>query len=193
VAKEHFRRLDWPNPPSVFPQEHQVTHARPGRSSQVDLRENAVLPELNSWIANLVTPEALVRGQDASAQSSRVTSLKGQIAELDRKINALVAAIEAGVDVEQVSSQLARRAKERSGLEARLRQEGHRDHLTAAEMQKALDDLGGIAKILPNADPAQQRRLYASLGVRLEYNHQFKRVQATAETACVLGRVRRGT
>jgi len=62
---------------------------------------------------------------------------------------------------------------------------------TAGEIQKALDDLGGIGKILPSADPAQ-RRLYASLGVRLEYNHKQKRVQATAETACVLGRVRRG-
>lgn len=157
------------------------------------LREDAVLPGLNNWIAELVTPEALVAGQECSGRSSRVTALKGQIAELDRKISALVAAIEAGVDVEQVSSQLTRRAKERAGLEARLRQEGNSDRLTAGEMQKALDDLGGIAKILPSADSAQLRRLYASLGVRLEYNHQLKRVQATAETACVLGRVRRGT
>jgi hypothetical protein len=157
------------------------------------LREDAVLPELNKWIAGLVTPEALVAGQQFSGRSSRVSAVKAQIAELDRKISALVAAIEAGVDVEQVSSQLARRAKERAGLEARLRQEGHHDRLTAGEMQKALDDLGGIAKILPSADSAQLRRLYTSLGVRLEYNHQLKRVQATAETACVLGRVRRGT
>ena len=156
------------------------------------LREDAVLPVINNWIASLVTPEALASGQEPSGQSSRVTALMAQIAELDNQVNALVAAIEAGVDVEQVSSQLARRSKERAGLAARLRQEGDVERLTG-EMQKALDDLGGVGKILPSADPAQQRRLYASLGVRIEYNHLLKRVQATADTACVLGRVRRGT
>lgn len=157
------------------------------------LREDALLPAVNDWIAGLVTPEALVSGQAPTGQSSRTAAVRAQIAELDRKINALVAAIEAGVEVEEVSEQLARRSKERAGLEAGLRQERSEDRLTATEMQKALDYLGGIAMILSSADPAQLSSLYASLGVRLEYNHVLKRVQATAETACVLGRVRRGT
>jgi len=36
-------------------------------------------------------------------------------------------------------------------------------------------------------------KLSASLGVRLEYDHNLKRIRATAAQACVLGRVRRGT
>lgn len=60
-------------------------------------------------------------------------------------------------------------------------------------MQKALADLGGIATIPRGADPALRSKLYASLGVRLEYDHVLKRVKATAETACFLGRVRRGS
>ena len=41
--------------------------------------------------------------------------------------------------------------------------------------------------------PAMKARLYASLGVRLEYDHVLKRVRATAEAARVPRRVRRGT
>ena len=40
---------------------------------------------------------------------------------------------------------------------------------------------------------AVMARLYTSLGVRREYDHLLKRVRATAEAACVPGRVRRGT
>jgi hypothetical protein len=47
--------------------------------------------------------------------------------------------------------------------------------------------------ILPSADPAQLAKLYAALGVRLEYDHVLKRVRATAENACVPRSVRRGS
>jgi hypothetical protein len=70
-----------------------------------------------------------------------------------------------------VSDQLKRRSAERAGLEAQPRQERGQDRITKAEMQKALDELGGIAKILPSADPALRSKLYATLGVRLEYDH----------------------
>lgn len=60
-------------------------------------------------------------------------------------------------------------------------------------MRKALDDLGGIAAILSQTQPMMRAKLYASLGVRLEYDHNLKRIRATAAQACVLGRVRRGT
>lgn len=55
-------------------------------------------------------------------------------------------------------------------------------------MQEALDDLGGITKILSNAGAAQPAKLYASLGARLEYDHVLKRVRATAEAASVHSR-----
>jgi hypothetical protein len=74
-----------------------------------------------------------------------------------------------------------------------LRGEKSAERLTLVEMEKALADLGGIAEILPKAPPAMKARLYASLGVRPEYDHVLKRIRATAEAACVPGRVRRGT
>ena len=64
---------------------------------------------------------------------------------------------------------------------------------TGGERRRALAGLGGIAEILPKTPVAMRAKLYASLGVRLEYDHVLKRIRATAESACVPGRVRRGT
>jgi hypothetical protein len=62
-------------------------------------------------------------------------------------------------------------------------------------MEKVIADLGRIAEILPKAPPEMKSRLYASLGVRLEYDRVLQRVRATAEAACVpeSESVRRGT
>jgi len=56
---------------------------------------------------------------------------------------------------------------------------GH-ERLDAEQMRKALDDLGGIAAILSQTQPMMWAKLYASLGVRLEYDHNLKRIRATA-------------
>lgn len=65
--------------------------------------------------------------------------------------------------------------------------------MATTEVQKALADLGGLANVLALAQPAEKTKLYDSLGLRLEYNHESLLVRATAEAVCVPGRVRRGT
>jgi site-specific DNA recombinase len=101
--------------------------------------------------------------------------------------------VESGAEVAALTDEPSRRSAERAGLQAELRGENSAERLTVMEMERALADLGGIAEILPKAAPAMKARLYASLGVRLEFDHVLKRVRATAEAACVPGRVRRGT
>lgn len=157
------------------------------------VREDSILPHLDAWIAGLVTPEALAAGQDELAQGGRAASLQAAISDLDRKIASLVAAVESGAEIAALTDQLSKRSAERAGLQAQLRGENSAERLTVVEMEKALADLGGIAEILPKAQPAMRAKLYASLGVRLEYDHVLKRIRATAEAACVPGRVRRGT
>lgn len=157
------------------------------------VREDSILPHLDAWIAGLVTPGALAAGQDVQVHGGRAASLRAAISELDRKIASLVAGVESGAEIAALTDQLSKRSAERAGLQAQLRGESSAERLTVAEMEKALTDLGGIGKILPKASPEMKAKLYASLGVRLEYDHVLKRVRATAEAACVPGRVRRGT
>jgi hypothetical protein len=87
---------------------------------------------------------------------------------LDRRIAALVAAVEAGADIPELTDQLKRRAKERAGLEARLRSLPQQKALSADELDAAIKDLGGIPKVLAVADPATRHRVYESLGLRLD-------------------------
>jgi site-specific DNA recombinase len=157
------------------------------------VREDAILPHLDSWITSLVTPEVLAAGQDDLAQGAQAVSLRAKISELDRKIASLVAAVESGAEIAALTDQLSRRSAERAGLQAQLRGEQSAERLTVEEIRKALADLGGIAEILPKTPVSMRAKLYASLGVRLEYDHVLKCVRATAESACVPGRVRRGT
>jgi site-specific DNA recombinase len=157
------------------------------------VREDAILGPLDEWIAGLVTPQALADAHDLGDTGAQAGAIRSRLNEVDRKIASLVGALESGVSVPEIAEQINRRSMERAGLEAQLRQAQGADKVTTQEMRKALEDLGGIATLLPSADPTLRSKLYASLGVRLEYDHQLKRVRATAETACVPGRVRRGT
>jgi hypothetical protein len=116
-----------------------------------------------------------------------------QIADLDRKVSSLLAAIELGADLPQLTDQLRRRAAERAGLEAQLRAVPRERHLTSEEMREAIAHLGGVAKILASAEPAARARVYQSLGIRLEYDHTQHRITTSATEVCVINRVRRGT
>lgn len=157
------------------------------------VREDAILGPLDAWIASLVTAEALAEGQKEASSDHRASLLRARIADIDQKVSRLVSAIEAGVSLEQVADQLTKRSRERKGLEAQLQQLQGRERLSAEEMEAAIHHLGGIARILPSADPSTRARLYASMEIRLNYDHHLQQIRATAEKACVPGRVRRGT
>ena len=144
-------------------------------------------------LATRLPAEALASGQEDLGRSTRVASVRARIAELDRRIAALLTAVEDAGDIPALTEQLKKRTRERDGLMAQATAERGHERLDAEQMRKALDDLGGIAAILSQTQPMMRAKLYASLGVRLEYDHNLKRIRATAAQACVLGRVWRGT
>ena len=165
----------------------------PEHPSSVYVREDAILAPLDDWIAAMTSPEALTAHQRPTSESSPTQALMTQLAELDRKISSLVAAVEAGADLPQLTEQLKRRAAEREVLETRLRATPKGTRLAKQDLVQAVEKLGGIAKVLAAADPVARENVYRSLGIRLEYDHLARRVSAIAAEACVLNRVRRGT
>ena len=66
-----------------------------------------------------------------------------QLAELDRKISSLVAAVEAGADLPQVTEQLKRRAAEREVLDTRLGATRKGTRLAKQDLVQAVEKLGG--------------------------------------------------
>ena len=165
----------------------------PNHPSSMYVREDAILGPLDQWISTPTSPESLEAHQHSSSNYSPVEALRAEIADLDRKISSLVAAVEAGADLPQLTDQLKRRAIERTGLEAESRAVPLEHHLSSDELGTAIAELGGIPKILASANPAAREKVYQSLGIRLEYDHEARRVTANAAEACVFNRVRRGT
>jgi len=161
--------------------------------SSLYVREEAVLGRLDQWIASLTSPEALENHQHPSSSASAADSLQAEISALDRKITGLIAAVEAGANLPQLTDQLKRRAKERAGLEARLRALPQQRPLSVDELRTAIEELGGVANVLARADATTRHQVYESLGLRLEYDHAASRITASATDACVFNRVRRGT
>lgn len=165
----------------------------PDHPGALYVREDAILGPLDQWISSMTTPNALAQHQHASARTAPSDALQQKLSDVERKIASLIAAVEAGADLPQITEQLNRRARERSGLEAQLRALPQARVLSSEEIHASLDDLGGMAKVLAEADSAARENVYRSLGVRMEYDHESRRVTVYATEVCVLNRVRRGT
>jgi site-specific DNA recombinase len=170
-----------------------LTEDFPDHPKTLYLREDVILEPLDRWIASITTADALATHQCPSTRTPPSDLLKAKLAEMDRKIASLIEAVEAGADLPQITEQLNRRARERSGLEAELRALPRERLRGATELHRAMEQLGGMAKILATADSSAREKIYNSLGVRLEYDHAARRITVNATDACVHNRVRRGT
>ena len=83
---------------------------------------------------------------------------------MDRKIASLIAAVEAGVNLSQITEQLNRRAREPSGPEAEMCALPSERLLDPAELHQAMEQLGGLAKILATAESSAREKISNSLG-----------------------------
>lgn len=149
---------------------------------------------LDEWIATLADPDDLARGQEADpAAGSRYAALQRQLGEANRKVAALVNAVESGVAVEDLTAALRRRTAERDELRVRLERADRPLAMSAAQISELVEELGGLAAVLGEATGAERAQVYASLGLRLDYDPYLRRVKATADLSRVAGCVRGGT
>ncbi|HYI60652.1 MAG TPA: hypothetical protein VEW93_02480 [Acidimicrobiales bacterium] len=63
------------------------------------------------------------------------------------------------------------------------------DTISAEDIERILDELGGLEQILHDAEPHEKTQVYASLGLGLRYQPDENRAVATADLGRVLSRV----
>jgi hypothetical protein len=107
--------------------------------------------------------------------------------EANRKIAALDNAVESGVAVEDLTAALRRSTAERDELKARLEQAERTRAMSAAQISELVEELGGLSAVLGAATGAERAEMYASLGLRLDYDPHLRRVTATADLSRVAG------
>ncbi len=160
----------------------------------VYLREDAVTPRLDEWIAGLADPEDLAREQDSDLEdTTRQAALQCQLSNVNSKVAALIAAVESGVAVADLTAALRQRTAERDELKDRLERAERPPAMSAAQIRKLVEELGGLSAVLGEATGSERAQVYASLGLRLDYDPHLQRVTATADLSRVAGRVRGGT
>ena len=65
--------------------------------------------------------------------------------------------------------------------------------MSAAQISELVEELGGLSAVLGEATGAERANVYASLGLRLDYDPHLRQVKATADLGRVAGCVRGGT
>lgn len=66
---------------------------------------------------------------------------------------------------------------------------GAPEAIMASDIERILDELGGLGHVLSTAEPTEKALVYASLGLRLRYQPGENRVVATADLGRVLSGV----
>ena len=117
-----------------------------------------------------------------------MSDLKQRLSDTNGKLARLVAAIEAGGDVEVLNPRIAALSTERQLTYRRnLRPAG------AAEIRALLSALRGLVSVLESADPTERAMVYADLGVSLRYDPRNQTVHATRRSlVCRKRACRRG-
>jgi site-specific DNA recombinase len=181
-----------------FPNDYPVDETRHPKS--VYVRENAVVPGLDTWLASLFdeehrdhTCEVLAGSDDFDPETEeREAALRDQIRSCDRRLERYRALLDEGEAVATVARWIAEVERERKAAHAQLGRVVPGGELTKSQARALVETLRDIVDVLAEADPEDKADLYAELGVSLTY-HTDGRVAVEALPRGVQVRVGGGT
>jgi site-specific DNA recombinase len=168
-----------------------------GHPRSVNLREDHLLPHLDSWLAELFGAEHLDDTGQAMAAGGGVngtddtSAIKAAIRECDRKLERYRQALEADADPVLVAGWIKQATRERAGAEAQLREAelAAAATVTAAQLRSEIEAIGGLFPLLHSSDTQLKAKFYEKVGLECVYDPGSQVVKA-----CVLnGRVGGGT
>ena len=118
---------------------------------------------------------------------SRLTDLRRQIAECDRKLDRHRAVLEAGGDPKLVATWSLEVEAQKATAQAQLAQldgpAGQGRRMSRSEIRGVVEALGGLLKILRSADAADVAEVYRQLGLTLTYDHETQKVLVESRPA----------
>ncbi|MCD5351381.1 recombinase family protein [Kineosporia mesophila] len=175
--------------------------AQAGHPSTVYVREDKILPPLDSWLDLLFSParrmktvELLQEGTGGTTTESRRQSLRKKLQGCETKIARYREALEAGAGPGMVATWTSEVVAERARLTVALQQLEPADVLTKKELLEVVQELGSLSQTLKKAEPRDRADLYLQLGLHLCYEQENRLIRASIiPEACPTLRVRGGT
>ena len=158
------------------------------------LREDQVVPALDTWIATVFDPAnldatiaALSEAQAPSdADDARADAARRALDDATEKIDRLVTAIEQGSPADMLGPRLQELRASKLAAERDLAAAvGTNGDLDDAAIRALIEAVGPISAVLAAADPEAKARLYNELGLDLIFDATKRLVRVEALPVCV--------
>ena len=176
-----------------YPQEYALSN-KIDHPKNVIMREELLITPLDQWLVHEFAPQRREHTIDTVLQQARVghtptattTTVDPRVSDYDAKIAKYRAALEAGADPKLVAAwiaeaQVAPRARPCSTRPKPSPQDDEILQLTAADIERILDELGDLVTALRSAEPEHKLDVYRALGLRLTYQPDTRTVRAVVD------------
>ena len=155
----------------------------------VYVQETQIVPPLDNWISRLFEPDrldetcrALAEAQEpAPADEGSADAARRELAKCDARLARYREALEAGADPTVVARWIAEIQAERDAAEGELRRRRPDTALTEADIRAMVESVSDLIGVLGAAEPARKAALYESLGLKLTYDQNERRVLVEAD------------
>ena len=154
----------------------------------VNLREDAVIGQVDRWLAREFAPHhlhdtirdlAAAQAPEPAADSRDHEETARKIAECDRKLAQYRAALDTGANLATVVGWIAETEAEKAGYQITARPAGAKQRrMSEAEIKAIVDRLADLARVLQEADPNDKSEIFRQLGLKLTYHPGREVVEA---------------
>lgn len=185
-----------------FPSEYALAN-RIDHPKAAYVRESSIIPELDRWLARLFDPENIdetiatmvAAGEVDEAAEARAEAARRKLADCDDRLTKYRAALDSGADPVVVTGWMSEVQADRLTAEGELALCAPSGPRTADDVRELIENLGDVARVLPDADPADKAIVYADLGISVVYDPDRRTLRAEARPAgvCTTERVGGGT
>ena len=170
--------------PTEYALANRIEHPR-----SVYLREDAVLPSLDSWLGELFEPSKVQGTIDVLVSSFTSHSARDdeavadacqRLKEVDHQLSRYRQTLDAGADPKVVAGWIADAQARRAEAERLLRSGNEPERMTKDKIEAIIATLGDVFATIRDAHPEDKAEIYGRLGVQLTYHPADKLVVVEA-------------
>lgn len=187
------RRMEghWANRLAYYRCRLPQTYAVSGHPRNVCIREDALLPHLDRWLAGEFAPTRIKRTLDALAQaaddqtrdSALAAEASRRVTECDRKLKGYKATLDAGGDPAVVCEWIRQTQGDRTAALALLRQAECKPTITRDQIRRTIENLGDMVKALTDGPADRKADIYQGMGLRAAFDPETRKVRASVDLA----------
>ena len=154
----------------------------------VYLRESAIMPMLDQWLAQVFDPANLEEtvalmlsaSESTEGADAKMEAARRKIADCDDRLGKYRAALDSGADPSVVAEWMSEVQAEKLKAQAVQVAERPPEALSARSLRSMIEGLGEMAQVLADADPKDKAEVYSALGIEVTYRPELRILAVTS-------------